>query len=114
MQQDFLSDVELYYSSHSIIDDSILIDGEEAHHISHVMRHFQNDEIYLTDGNGSIYKSIISEVGKRNILARIIKTYNYENNFKNIYLIELFYRARLHGKTKLVESVHPSRQTDEV
>lgn len=84
MGQDFLSDVELYYTSHSIIDDVILIDGEEAHHITHVMRHIKNDAIHITDGNGSIYKSVISEIGKRNVLAKVIETIRYEYKFSNI------------------------------
>ena len=75
MGQDFLSDVELFCTSHSIIDDVILIDGEEAHHITHVMRHYKGDAIHITDGNGSIYKSVISEVGKRNVLAKAIEIY---------------------------------------
>jgi len=82
--QDFLSDVELYCTSHSIIDDVILIDGEEAHHITHVMRHFQKDVIYITDGNGAIYKSVISEIGKRNVLAKVIESIRYENKFSKI------------------------------
>jgi len=81
--QDFLSDVELFYTSHSIIDDVILIDGEEAHHITHVMRHFKEDTIHITDGNGSIYKSVISEIGKRNVLAKVIEKIRYENKFSD-------------------------------
>ena len=81
---DFLSDVELYCTSHSIIDDVILIDGEEAHHITHVMRNFKGDAIHITDGNGSIYKSVISEIGKRNVLAKVIESIRYENKFSNI------------------------------
>ncbi|MCX6173652.1 MAG: RsmE family RNA methyltransferase [Ignavibacteriales bacterium] len=84
MGQDFLSDVELYCTSHSIIDDVILIDGEEAHHITHVMRHFKGDSIHITDGNGSIYKSVISEIGKRNVLAKVIERIQYENKFSKI------------------------------
>ncbi|NJD21983.1 MAG: 16S rRNA (uracil(1498)-N(3))-methyltransferase, partial [Melioribacter sp.] len=80
----FLSDVELFYTSHSIIDDVILIDGEEAHHITHVMRHFKDDTIHITDGSGSIYKSVISEIGKRNVLAKVIEKIQYENKFSNI------------------------------
>jgi len=82
--QDFLSDVELFCTSHSIIDDVILIDGEEAHHITHVMRHYKGDTIHITDGNGSIYKSVISEIGKRNVLAKVIESIQYENKFSNI------------------------------
>lgn len=84
MGQDFLSNVELFSTSHSIIDDVILIDGEEAHHITHVMRHYKGDTIYITDGSGSIYKSVISEVGKRNVLAKVIERIQYENKFSNI------------------------------
>ena len=81
---DSLSDVELFCTSHSIIDDVILIDGEEAHHITNVMRHYKGDTIHITDGNGSIYKSVISEVGKRNVLAKAIERIQYENKFSNI------------------------------
>jgi len=84
LQQVFLSNEELYYTSHSIIEDSILIDGEEAHHITHVMRHIKGDTIHITDGNGSIYKSIISEIGKRNVLARGIESIKYENKLSKI------------------------------
>ncbi len=82
--KDFLSDVELYYTSHSIIDDAILIDGEEAHHITHVMRHIKGDAINITDGNGSIYKTVIAEIGKRNVLAKVIESIRYENKFSNV------------------------------
>jgi len=82
--QDFLSDVELYCTSHSIIDDVILIDGEEAHHITHVMRHIKGHVIHITDGNGLIYKSVISEIGKRNVLAKVLESIRYENKFCNI------------------------------
>lgn len=85
MGQAFLSDVELYYSSHSIYDESILLDGEEAHHITNVMRHKIGDEIYITNGTGSIFKSVVAEIGKRNILAKVIDTYLYKNRFENIW-----------------------------
>jgi len=84
LAQDFLSDVELFSTSHSIIDDVILIDGEEAHHITNVMRHYKGDTIHITDGNGSIYKSVISEVGKRNVLAKSIERIQYENKFSKM------------------------------
>ncbi|MBI5731624.1 MAG: 16S rRNA (uracil(1498)-N(3))-methyltransferase [Ignavibacteriales bacterium] len=81
---DFLSDVELYCTSHSIIDDAILIDGEEAYHITHVMRHIKGDVIHITDGHGSIYKSIIQAVDQKKINCKILSSKHYENKFCSI------------------------------
>jgi 16S rRNA (uracil1498-N3)-methyltransferase len=83
LQQDFLSDVELYYSN-KVVGDKIELDGDEHHHIKDVMRHCVNDEIYVTDGCGNIYETKIVELGKRNLFVEIVSTKSYERNLANI------------------------------
>ncbi len=78
----FLSDIELYYSS-KVIDNTIEIIGDEHHHICNVMRHKLNDDIYVTDGKGNIYKTKINSFEKKLLTATIIETYLYENYFNN-------------------------------
>ncbi len=81
---DFLSDVELYYSSFPIVDDTIHLVDEECHHIKNVMRHKEGDIIYVTDGKGIIYNSLVERIEKNEIACRIISKRPYENSLANI------------------------------
>ena len=83
MAQDFLSDVELYYSE-KVNNGKVEISDEEFHHIKDVMRHEIGDEIYLTDGKGAIYQSIIQAVDQKKINCKILSSKHYENKFSNI------------------------------
>ena len=84
MAQVFLSEVELYYSGNDKVDNKISIDGDECHHLTNVMRHKIDDILYVTDGKGSIYRSIISGVEKNKVTVNVTETLNYENRFSNI------------------------------
>ncbi|MHB8931286.1 MAG: RsmE family RNA methyltransferase [Melioribacteraceae bacterium] len=81
----FLSDVELYYTNKPIIGNQIPIEGEECHHISNVMRHNVGDSIYVTDGFVTIYKSSISSIEKKKVVADIIESTKYENKLAGIW-----------------------------
>jgi 16S rRNA (uracil1498-N3)-methyltransferase len=80
----YLSNIELYYTAIPAGNNSIRIDGEEQHHIIDVMRHKENDIIYVTHGNGIIYKTAISAINKNEIVCEIVEEYNYGNQFPNI------------------------------
>jgi 16S rRNA (uracil1498-N3)-methyltransferase len=80
----FLSDIELYYSPTPVVENIITIGGDECHHIANVMRHACGDKIFVTDGKGSIYRTTIQSVSKKNVTAAIEHTYKYENRFHNI------------------------------
>lgn len=60
--------MQLFYSSgfdeHS---DEIYIEGQEATHISKVLRHWVNDVIYVTNGRGVVAKGRISAIGKNRV-----------------------------------------------
>jgi len=83
LQPAFLSDVELYFSQ-EVSADSILIKDEEFHHIKDVMRHKIGDELFVTDGNGFIYKTEIDQIEKRFLSAKITSTTEYTNKLLNI------------------------------
>jgi 16S rRNA (uracil1498-N3)-methyltransferase len=82
--QDFLSNIELYYSSSTIQNDIIKIDGDEFKHLTKVMRHICGDIIHVTCGVGIIYESEIIEINKIDLTCRVIDKYNYKNNFEKI------------------------------
>lgn len=81
---EFLSDIELYFSG-SFHQNNIIITGDEFKHITRVMRHRNNDELYVTDGKGNIYHGKISEIDKEKISLSIISQKTYPNRFSNIF-----------------------------
>lgn len=85
MENLILSNIELYYSSACDLESQIIkIDGEESNHILNVMRHQINDEIYVTNGLGKIFKCCISHFNKKNIGTKILDDYSYKEKFPNI------------------------------
>lgn len=81
---EYLSDIELYItSSYSEADSQLEITGEEYHHAIKVMRNKIGDKVYATNGNGQIFEGKISEIAKTNLVAEIIKSVSFENEFKN-------------------------------
>ena len=83
MSQEYLSNIELYYST-DVVDGYIQMSEEESNHISKVMRHTVGEELYVTDGHGSIYKTSIIEACSRTVTLRIIKRIQYTNQFENV------------------------------
>ncbi len=86
MISDFLSDVELYFSENINESEKLIsIFGDEQKHISKVMRHSINDEIFVTNGKGKIFDSTIIELKKDEIVCEISGIRIYQNEFLNIY-----------------------------
>ncbi|MEN8192588.1 MAG: RNA methyltransferase PUA domain-containing protein, partial [Bacteroidota bacterium] len=83
MSQEYLSNVELYYSN-DIADPYVQMSEEESQHISKVMRHSAGEEVFVTDGKGSIHKTSIIEACSTTVTLRIVGTRMYENQFENI------------------------------
>ncbi|MHC1739420.1 MAG: 16S rRNA (uracil(1498)-N(3))-methyltransferase [Ignavibacteriaceae bacterium] len=82
----YLTGVQMYYStSVNIGKNEIIVEGDECKHILAVMRHSIGDEIFLTNGEGSIFSSQISGISNKEITATIQKEYKYNNKNKNIY-----------------------------
>jgi 16S rRNA (uracil1498-N3)-methyltransferase len=84
LEQVSLSDIELYYSPEKIENGLFKITGDECHHIKEVMRHNINDEIFVTDGKGKIFKTLIEKIDKREIAVKIIEEIEYHDKFDKI------------------------------
>ncbi|MCX7784772.1 MAG: 16S rRNA (uracil(1498)-N(3))-methyltransferase [candidate division WOR-3 bacterium] len=64
--------MELYYTDkNNIFSNKLYIYGQEAHHISRVMRHKPGDMIYVTDGEGNEYQCTIDKINNQ-IEANIV------------------------------------------
>ncbi len=81
---EFLSDIELYFTQFVQSNSHALIVDDEFKHITRVMRHTEGEEIYFTNGKGSIFKGNIFSIGKDNLNVSIKEQFNYENKFSNI------------------------------
>ena len=85
MNENYLSNIELYYSEPgNFAGDLVTICGDELHHITKVMRHKRGDEIYITNGQGKIFYAKLNSISKTEAKAEINKEYSYQNKFKNI------------------------------
>ncbi len=82
MASDFLSDIELYFSLYTT-DSNVSIVGEECHHIMKVMRHSVGDNLFVTNGNGKIFKTEITSTAKNEVKAKILETFEYKNRLEN-------------------------------
>lgn len=79
------SNIEFYYTNPELISsDNIIITGDEAKHLAKVMRHSVNDEIYVTDGMGKVYKSVIKNITKQEVVSKIEEIYHQENKLNGI------------------------------
>jgi 16S rRNA (uracil1498-N3)-methyltransferase len=82
----YLSNIELYYSHpDSFTGNSVKVIGEEFSHLTRVMRHKIDDDIYVTNGCGEIYTCRITDVDKTFLTAEILSIEIYGNKFQNIY-----------------------------
>ena len=85
MEQVFLSDIDLFYSSKISEEQSkVFLDDEEFNHAVKVLRKNVYDEIFITDGIGKIYQCEIRFIEKKNLTAEISKKYSYNNRFSNL------------------------------
>ncbi len=86
MKNKYLFNLDLFYSpSENISDETISLTGDEFKHAVKVMRNSEGDILYITNGEGSIFKTEILSIERDNLSARIIETIKTENKFENIY-----------------------------
>ena len=85
MNDQYLSNIELYYSPGGIINNTLFIEGEDYNHIIKVMRHSEKDILYITDGKGNICESQIKNIGKDSLSTESLKTYYYQNYKSNLF-----------------------------
>lgn len=63
-----------YITKNDIAGDSATITGEEAQHISRVLRMKKGDEVTLCDGEGNFYEATLEEFSEKTVRAKIISS----------------------------------------
>lgn len=83
---ELLSDIELYFTPPELIHAGELnLAGEEFHHAVNVMRHTIDDTLYITNGEGTVFRSEIIRITKSELSAKIIDIQPFNNHYKNIW-----------------------------
>lgn len=82
--------MEYYFTPKEYISsDSLTIVDDEAKHLTKVLRKKQGEEIYVTDGEGKLYKTKIENSTKESINCRIIeRLVNQNEPLKKIILYQ--------------------------
>ncbi len=87
LEQVFLSNIELYFTSSEFVKDSMIsIKGEEFQHAFKVMRNSIDEVLFTTDGCGKIYKTHIANIQKDYADLVIEEVFQYKNKLDNITL----------------------------
>src|SRR4030095_3493768 len=72
--------MEYYYADPGNVNESTLtITDDEAKHLLKVLRKNIGEKIFVTDGMGNLYKCILEEIKKKEIVCSITGTKNYVN-----------------------------------
>lgn len=82
MEAVYLSDIELYIGIKA--EKSVVIKDDDYKHASKVMRHKLNDEIYVTEGLGKIYKTRIIQDVFNSFVCEIREEFDYKERLPNI------------------------------
>ncbi|MCB0751839.1 MAG: 16S rRNA (uracil(1498)-N(3))-methyltransferase, partial [Ignavibacteriae bacterium] len=85
MEGNIFSNTEFYYTDpKNITGSEIILEDEESNHLVKVMRHSVNDFIFVTNGEGKVYKSKLIKIEKIFSLLEKIETYSQKEKFPNI------------------------------
>lgn len=80
---EYLSNIELYFCSAVSFEEQIfLIERDEFHHATKVMRNKIGNKIFASDGIGKIFEGVVEDIKKDNLQSKIINTYEYKDTLK--------------------------------
>jgi 16S rRNA (uracil1498-N3)-methyltransferase len=82
--------MEYYFTDKKNVDGtSLIIEGDDFKHLSRVLRKNIGEEIYVTDGERNLYRTIIEDVGSDKMTCRIIeKFFNLNESMIKITLYQ--------------------------
>jgi RsmE family RNA methyltransferase len=76
--------VHLFYSP--VISDEFALPEEEAHHLFHVLRLKEGDQILVTDGCGVRATCSLSLVSKKTVLVRVVQQELFDRPARELHL----------------------------
>ncbi len=79
------SKIEFFYSN-DINENEIRLESDEYNHCINVFRNKLDDIIFITDGQGNIYKSQIVRIKNKSLTSRVLEVFHFENSTENIFI----------------------------
>ncbi len=70
---------KFFVKKNQIVDNQILITGQDTNHISKVLRSKTGDAILVCDGEGNDYRALIESIEKEQITCSILESYPCKN-----------------------------------
>lgn len=67
-----------FYSARPITGEQVVLDGQEAHHLLHVMRATAGDEVTLFDGGGAEFVAEIARCGRSEVELRVLSRHEFD------------------------------------
>ena len=78
--------MKLFYDP-DISGDFHVLNEEESKHCSKVLRLKKNDEVFITDGKGNLYKTILEEIHQKKTILKIVETFSeFEKRTYNLHI----------------------------
>jgi len=77
-----MKEKRFYFDGELITNSEILLEGEEFHHLSNVMRARNGDKLILFNGNGCFYHAEIAELAKKYAKIKILSVEQSKNEPK--------------------------------
>lgn len=79
--------MNLFYTTPEYIDGKrLVLDGQEAIHAVKVLRHREGDELFVTDGKGSLYRGEISSISKKQVELSLIESRKEERRSPGVII----------------------------
>lgn len=82
---EYLSNVEIFYST-EISGNEIKLESDEFNHCVKVFRKRLNDELYITDGLGNLFKTQIIQIKNNSLISEIIDKFYFSNPTENFFI----------------------------
>lgn len=67
-----------FFSDTPITGDAAALTGTEAHHLLHVMRAKEGDEVTLFDGSGAEFEATIAKCGRAEVLCQVLEKHEID------------------------------------
>jgi len=80
-----LSNIEVFYST-EIVGNEIKLEGDEFNHCFNVFRKRINDHLFVTDGKGNLYKTLIAQIKNNFLISEIIEKFFIPNTSENLVI----------------------------
>lgn len=75
-----------FFSAHEVVNGNLTIDGEEFHHVVHVMRQRVGDELEVVNGRGGLFFGRIVAVKNSSLQVEVQRSENFPRSLPRVVI----------------------------